>query len=142
VSFLVDTNVISELASKHPNPAVSRWIDSIEADRIYLSVVTIGEIEKGIERLRASRRREALSSWLEKELLVRFRDRLLPLDVSIVRQWGRLNAVLEKQGAPMPAVDSLLAATALHHGLTMVTRNVSDFERSGVEILDPWHFTA
>ena len=138
MSFLLDTCVLSDLVSKRPNPGVGRWIDGLDSEQIYLSVITVGEIEKGIAKLPESRRRKALTSWLQDELLVRFRDHILPLDLAIVRRWGRLNAGLEKIGAPMPAVDSLLAATALHHDMTFVTRNLDDFERSGVEILNPW----
>ncbi len=142
MSYLLDTCVLSELVSKKPNANVVRWIDDLDPDKVYLSVLTLGEIEKGIGLLPKSRRREALTAWLQNELLVRFRDSILPLDLATARTWGRLIARLEKDGATMPAVDSLLAATALHHSLILVTRNVVDFETSEVELFDPWSLSS
>jgi predicted nucleic acid-binding protein len=138
VNFLLDTCAISELISKRPDPRVLSWIDSIDPDRVYLSIVTIGEVQKGIEKLRDSSRKEILKSWLQDELLVRFRDRLAPLDLATILQWGTLTGRLEAQGATMPAVDSLLAATALHGHYVLVTRNEEDFLRSGVQLFNPW----
>jgi predicted nucleic acid-binding protein len=138
VNFLLDTCVISELVSKRPNPDVTRWIDSVDPDRVHLSVVTIGEVQKGIEKLQDSLKKEALASWLKDDLLVRFRDRLTVLDVGILLRWGTLTALLETRGTPMPAVDSLIAATALHGSFVLVTRNEADFLRSGVQLLNPW----
>lgn len=138
MNFLLDTCVVSELVSKRPDPSVVDWVDSVDPERVYLSVITLGEIQKGIEKLRDPRRREALESWLHDELLVRFRDRLAVLDAAISLQWGTLTGRLEAQGTPMPGVDSLIAATALHGRFVLVTRNESDFLRSGVQILNPW----
>lgn len=137
--FLLDTCVISELATKRPNPAVVDWIDSVDPDSIYLSILTIGEVQKGIEKQREPRRKEALESWLHDELLVRFRDRLAMLDLGVLLEWGTLTGRLESQGKPMPAVDSLIAATALHGRFVLVTRNEDDFLRSGVQLLNPWN---
>jgi predicted nucleic acid-binding protein len=139
VKFLLDTCVISEVASKRPDPRVVTWIDSIDPDRIYLSVVTVGEIQKGIEKLKDPLRRERLESWLKDDLLVRFRDRLVELDLKAMLEWGTLTGRLESQGNPMPAVDSLIAASALLGGFVLVTRNEADFLRSGVQILNPWN---
>lgn len=138
MSFLLDTCVVSDQISKRPDPGVARWLDSIDPDSAYLSVLSIGEIQKGIEKLRDPRRKEALESWLQEDLLIRFRDRLLELDVAILRSWGSLTGRLEAQGITLPAVDSLLAATALHRRLVLVTRNENDFLRSGVQLLNPW----
>jgi toxin FitB len=138
VNFLLDTCVISEVVSKRPNLSVLHWIDSVDPDRIYLSVVTIGEIQKGIEKMRDLGKREALATWLTDDLLVRFRDRLAVLDLGVLLQWGSLIGRLETQGTPMPAMDSLIAATALHGHFVLVTRNEDDFLRSGVQILNPW----
>ncbi len=138
MNFLLDTCVVSELVSKRPDPGVVRWIDSVDPDRAHLSVVTIGEVKKGIEKLRDPRKKEALESWLQDELLVRFRDKMVGLDVEILLQWGRLIARLENKGTPMPAMDSLIAATALHGHFVLVTRNEADFLRAGVELLNPW----
>ena len=138
MKYLLDTCVISELVSKQPNSHVLEWIDTIDADSVYISVITVGEITKGIEKLPNSKRRQELSDWLENELLIRFQDNLIELDVNILIQWGRLSARLEISGQRAPAIDSLIAATALEHELILVTRNVSDFAGTGVEILNPW----
>jgi toxin FitB len=138
VSFLLDTCVLSELVAKRRDPGVVRWIDSVDPDSVYLSVVTIGEIQKGIEKLPDSRRKEALESWLQDELLVRFRDRMVGLGVETLLRWGTLTGRLEAQGRTMPALDSLIAATALHGHFVIVTRNEDDFLHSGVQLLNPW----
>ncbi|HSK75309.1 MAG TPA: type II toxin-antitoxin system VapC family toxin [Thermoanaerobaculia bacterium] len=138
MSYLLDTCVISELASKRPQPDVVQWIDSVDPESVYLSVITIGEIRKGIEKLEASKRKETLQAWLQDELLVRFKDRLAVLDTGVLLEWGTLMGRLEKRGKPMPAVDSLIAATALHRHLILVTRNEDDFLNAGVRLLNPW----
>jgi predicted nucleic acid-binding protein len=138
MKYLLDTCVISELVARQPNPNVLAWIDSVDADGIYISVITIGEIIKGIEKLPNSKRRQELSDWLENELLIRFQNNLIELDVNILIHWGRLNARLEISGQKVPAIDSLIAATALEHDLILVTRNETDFEGTGVKLLNPW----
>jgi len=136
--FLLDTCVISELAARRPDPGVVAWIDDIGEEKIYLSVITIGEIKKGIEKLPESRRKGELSEWLEDHLLVRFRDRVLAIDTDVMLAWGELTAGLEKQGKKMPAIDSLIAAIALHGKLSLVTRNEDDFKHAGVPVTNPW----
>jgi toxin FitB len=138
MKYLLDTCVISELVAKQPNFNVLEWVDSVDPDGVYLSVVTIGGITKGIEKLPNSKRKQELSDWLENELLIRFQENLIELDVNILVQWGKLNARLETKGEKMPAIDSLIAASALERELILVTRNISDFEGTGVEILNPW----
>lgn len=138
MKYLLDTCVISELIAKQPNPRVLDWIDSVDADGVYLSVITIGEITKGIEKLPQSRRKQELSDWLENELLIRFQENMIELDTSILIRWGQLNANMESSGQTMPAIDSLIAATALSRGLILVTRNEADFAGTEVEILNPW----
>jgi tRNA(fMet)-specific endonuclease VapC len=138
MKYLLDTCVISELVAKQPNPRVLGWIDTVDADGVYISVITVGEITKGIEKLPNSKRKQELIDWLENELLIRFQDNLIELDVNILIQWGKLNARLEISGQRAPAIDSLIAATALEHELILVTRNVSDFAGTGVELLNPW----
>lgn len=138
MSFLLDTCVISELVSKRPDPGVVKWIDGIDPDSVHLSVVTIGEIQKGVEKLRDTARKEVLRSWLNDELLVRFRERLVPLEVGALLEWGTLTGRLEAQGMTMAAVDSFIAATALHGHFVLVTRNEGDFVRSGVQLFNPW----
>jgi predicted nucleic acid-binding protein len=136
--FLLDTCVISELVARQPDPGVVKWVDSIDESRFFLSSITIGEIKKGIEKLDATNRQRALSEWLEDELLVRFKDKVLPIDTVVMLVWGKLVADLEKQGKPMPAIDSLLAATALQGGLGLVTCNDDDFAHCGVTVINPW----
>jgi tRNA(fMet)-specific endonuclease VapC len=138
MKYLFDTNVISELVAKAPNPQVLEWIDRLDPEDVYLSVVTIGELWKGIEKLPESQRKEALRNWLNDDLLVRFSGRILPLDVDVMRTWGTLVARAEQRGKPLAAMDSLIAALALHHGCCLVTRNEDDFAGTGVVITNPW----
>lgn len=138
MNYLLDTCVISELVAKSPNEKVVGWVRSIPEDSLYMSVITIGEIKKGIERLSESKRKHDLNAWLNDELLERFKNRLSVLDVAVLSEWGRLVARLESEGKMMPAIDSLIAATALLNGFTLVTRNVADFAATGVEVLNPW----
>lgn len=138
MKWLLDTCVISELVSKKPHNAVIDWIDSIEAENLYLSVITIAEITKGIEKLPQSKRKRELHRWLTEDLLLRFDGRILALDADVLLVWGPLPGRLESKGKEMSAIDSLVAATALHWNLTIVTRNVADYSHSGVPIFNPW----
>jgi predicted nucleic acid-binding protein len=136
--FLLDTDVISELIKSEPNGNVLRWIDDIDETILFLSVLTLGEIRNGIERLNPGRRRGRLESWLTVDLRVRFRDRILTLNEPIAERWGALSAIAAKKGRPVPVIDGLLAATALHHDLMLVTRDDTDVSGTGVPIFDPW----
>lgn len=138
MKYLLDTCVISELVAKHPNPQVVDFVDALDSDGVYLSVITIGEIAKGVEKLPKSKRKQDLHSWLKEDLLVRFSGRIIPLDTEVLMQWGVLVARLESTGITLPAIDSLVAATTLTHKLTLVTRNVDDFSSTGIEIVNPW----
>ncbi len=133
--WLVDTNVISELRRRDPDANVRAWFAQRPATELYLSVLTLGEIRKGVEALTDSGRRTVLREWLERELPVFFADRLLPIDAAVAHQWGQL---LAKAGRSLPAIDTLLAATALHHNLFLVTRNLKDFDGLPVQALNPW----
>jgi len=136
VSYLLDTNVVSELVRPRPSRAVLRWFGSVPDAALHLSVLTLGEIRKGVEGVTEGSRRERLRLWLEQELPAWFEDRLLPVDAAVADRWGRLLAEL---GRPVAAIDSLLAATALEHGLRVVTRNQADLRFPGVETIDPWN---
>jgi len=138
MNYLLDTCVISEFAARQPTEKVVSWLSTLDTETVFLSVVTLGEIQKGIEKLPASKRKEALRTWLKDDLLVRFHDRLLPLESGEMLTWGTLISKVEAKGAPMPLIDSLIAATALHHDLVVVTRDVDDFAPSGVRLLNPW----
>jgi len=138
VSFLLDTAVVSELVRKNPSGAVLKWIDGQDEASFYLSVLTIGELEKGVAGLPASVRRSRLQSWVRRDLAERFGGRLLPIDIRTAARWGAIAGESERRGRPLPVIDCLIAATALVHGLAVVTRNVGDFERCGATCVNPW----
>jgi toxin FitB len=138
MKYLLDTCVISELVAEKPDSRVIDWIDSIDPDSAYMSVITIGEIRKGTEKLPDSKRKASLQAWLSEDLLARFSGRVLPINIEVVLTWGRLTGSLENQGKKMASIDSLIAATALHSHCTLVTRNEADFKHAGVTILNPW----
>ena len=135
MEFLIDTNVLSELRKQNrANPGLKRWYSGVEGNNLYLSVLTLGEVRNGIERIR--RRDPAAGASLETWLMsvaTEMSDRILPVTAAIAERWGRLGVP-----DPLPVVDALLAATALEHGLTLVTRNVEDVKRTGVQILNPF----
>ena len=135
MSYLLDTNIVSETVRRNPNKAVIAWLDQLPGEALFVSVLTLGEIRKGIETLPDKRRREKLRLWLEHDLPAWFEDRVLPVDLSVADRWGRL---LAEVGRPLPTIDSLLAATALHHGLRLVTRNAADFDYPGLEVINPF----
>lgn len=135
MSYLIDTNILSELRRKSANPGVVEWFSQRPPATLYLSVLTLGEIRKGIEGVCEEARRQSLLDWLETDLPAFFTGRILPLDAAVADRWGRLVAAA---GRPLPAIDSLLAATALEHDLILITRNVKDFVGLPVEIFNPW----
>lgn len=135
MAYLIDTNVLSELRRPRPPAAVREWFAARSATTLYVSVLTLGEIRKGVQAVADARRRQRLSDWLDTELGAYFRGHVLPVDAAVADRWSRL---LADAGRPLPAIDSLLAATALQHGLVLVTRNVRDFSSLPVEVFDPW----
>jgi len=141
MKYLLDTCVLSDLVARQPTADVAAWVDSVEETRLHLSAITIGEIRKGIDRLPVSLRRTELETWLSNDLLARFEGRVLSLDAALLLTWGRLTAEWEAAGRVLPAIDSLIAATAVHHGLILVTRNVRDFDGTGLTIHNPWPAT-
>jgi len=141
VSFLLDTCVLSELVKPLPCPGVVQWIDSQDEDLLAVSTLTFGELQKGIAKLPDSRRRQVLARWVSEDLQVRFDGRILPVDLPVALLWGELLGRGLRQGLVVPAVDGLLAATVLHHQLTLVTRNTGHFRTLGVPVFDPWTTT-
>jgi len=137
-SFLLDTNIPSELTRSHPDPQVVQWVRTVSSDHLYLSVLTLGEIRKGIRMLQESTRRAQLEQWFEFELRSWFAGRTLPVTDVIAERWGVLDGERQLQGLPLNTADGLIAATALEHGLTVVTCNVKDFTGLGVSLFNPW----
>jgi predicted nucleic acid-binding protein len=135
--FLLDTNVVSELVRRAPDPNVTSWISSTDENLLYLSVLTLGEIRKGASLVRDSGRRVTLETWLDSHLSLRFARRILGIDRAVADRWGRIAASAVAQG-PLAVIDGLLAATAIHHNLTFVTRNVKDVAATGVPVFNPW----
>ena len=136
--FLLDTNCISEAVRVRPDPNVENWVRAAEQELLFLSVLTLGEIRKGLAGLAQGKRRTRLETWLEVELQFRFSGRILPIDVGVADRWGLLEADAKRKGKPLSTIDGLLAATAVHHNLTIVTRNVADFNGLSVPVLNPW----
>lgn len=136
--YLLDTNCVSELVCPKPEPRVIEWVDAADEATLYLSVLTLGEIRKGVASLPPSKRRTRLEGWLEVDLPARFSGRIVPIDAAISDRWGSISAEAKRKGKILPVIDGLLAATALHHNLTVVSRNGSDFKQSLVRVLNPW----
>lgn len=136
--YLLDTNVLSEPARPEPDSRVVGWLREQSSLDLAISVLTLGEIGKGVELLPAGSRREELKEWLETALPDRFRGRVLEVDEAVARRWGELAADGRRSGRPLPVTDGLLLATAAVHGLTFATRNVRDCGNRGVSVLDPW----
>jgi len=134
----LDTSAVSEVVKPKPDPAVIEWLTQADEEALFLSVLTIGELEKGVAKLADGKRRTRLRAWVRRDLVTRFAGRLLPVDLQIADRWGALVGTSESKGLPLLVIDSLIAATCLVHGLTAVTRNRADFERCGVECFSPW----
>jgi len=137
--YLLDTNVISELMKARPARSVADWIVSTPEELMHLSVITIGEIRKGIDMLDEDEpKRGSLQSWLDHDLRVRFAGRLLSFDEWVAERWGQIEALAKRQRVTLPTIDAQLAATALHHGLMFVTRHTADVRLTGVPLFNPW----
>lgn len=135
MNYLLDTNVLSEPMRPRPDRRVKGWVQAVPESSLYISVLSVGEIRRGVEELPAGPRRTRLATWLDVDLPEWFEARLLPVTVEVADRWGRL---LAEVGRPVPAVDSLLAATALHHGMVVVTRDVEDFRFPALTVINPW----
>jgi predicted nucleic acid-binding protein len=138
VGHLLDTCVLSELVKPRPDAGVLAWLEEADEARLYLSVVTLGELEKGIARLPASARRSRIERWVRRELIARFEGRLIDVDRAVAERWGAISGASEARGAPLPVIDALIAASALTQGLEVVTRNTADLERCGARCVNPW----
>jgi len=136
--FLLDTNVVSDLRKPRPNRGLVAWIDASDENKLFLSVITMGEIRVGIETQTNQKKRSDLETWLVSSLMVRFEGRILPFDLGVAERWGRIEGRARSGSGKLPIVDSFIAATALHHDLTLVTNNESDFARTGAAIVNPW----
>ena len=135
---LLDTCVISELVKPQPNGKVVEWVRRQDETALFLSVVTIGEIEKGIARLERNRRKQLLRDWVDNTLSRRFSGRILSFDYETASRWGRISGEAGRKGKPLPVLDGMLTATALTHGLTLVTRDTGVLASTGTEIFNPW----
>lgn len=137
MKYLLDTNVISELVSTKPNSNVTAWIEEIPINSFFLSVLTLGEIRKGIEKVKHGKRKKKLLIWLEHDLIGMFEERILTITAPVADRWGRLQYQVTRT---LPAIDSLIAATALHYDMSLVTRNTEDFsDCPGLEVINPWN---
>lgn len=139
MSFLLDTNAISEHTKPTPDPGLAEWLDAVPEGQLFLSIISVAELRHGIERLDTGRRKTALNDWLNKEIPDRFGERLLYADMQTADHWGRIVARAENIGRPIGAMDAFIAALAAQHDLTLVTRNTRDFETTGVRLFNPWH---
>jgi predicted nucleic acid-binding protein len=136
--YLLDTNCISELVRPKPDPSVTEWMDGADESLLYLSFLTLGEIRKGVAALAQGKRRTHLETWLEVDLQARFSGRIVPVDSAIADRWSLLASAAKRKGKTLSVIDGLLAATALHHNLTVVSRNARDFTETQVQVVNPW----
>lgn len=138
MNYLLDTCVISEMVKPEPSSKLVSWLSSCHEENLFLSSITIGEIQKGISKLPLSRKKNELQGWLDFELIQRFDKRILVIDSKVAQKWGEVLALSEKSGVKMPVIDSLIASIGIVHDMTVVTRDVSDMEPSGVRLFNPW----
>jgi predicted nucleic acid-binding protein len=138
VRLLLDTNVLSEVTKPRPNAGVLQWLDGLDEDRTFISVVSIAEIRRGIALMDSGRKRDALAEWLARDLPQRFEGRVIPVDDAVALAWGDMMGLAKRSGRGLSSMDGLIAATAIAHDLTLATRNSKDFESFGIELLDPW----
>ena len=141
MKYLLDTNIISAFVSKKPNQKVLDYVNSLDENDVYLSVITIGEIRFGIEKLdeeQQSKKIKILSDWLDNDLMQRFEGRIVDIDKQTMLQWGEINGQLQKIGRPMPIMDSLIASSCLANGFILITRNTKDFYSFEMEMINPF----
>lgn len=138
MNFLIDTCVLSEFVKKKPAQKIVDWLKDQEEESLFLSVMTIGEIQKGVVRLPESKKKKDLQIWLNRDLKRRFEGRILPVDDRVATLWGEILGHAEIKGDAVPAVDGLIAATGLAHDLVVITRNAKHIAKTGVRLVDPW----
>lgn len=138
MKYLLDTCVISELIKIKPNENVVNWVSKNNDQDLYLSTITFGEINKGIEKLSNFAKKTKLHNWVEHELKERFKNRILPINLDVAMIWGRIQGKAELVGKPMPAIDGLIATTGIVYDMVIVTRDVSDMQQSNAELFNPW----
>ena len=138
MKYLLDTCIVSELIKKAPNKNVITWFQNQDESNLYLSILTFGEIQKGIEKAPDGIRKRKLELWVEEDLKKRFEGRIIPFDLKVATKWGSIQGLAEKAGKPMPAIDGLIAVSGLFYNCTVVTRNISDMEQSSAELFNPW----
>jgi predicted nucleic acid-binding protein len=138
VRLLLDTNVLSEVTKPRPDARVLRWLDGLDEDRTFISVVSIAEIRRGIALMDSGRKRDALAEWLARDLPQRFEGRVIPVGDAVALAWGDMMGLAKRSGGGLSSMDGLIAATAIAHDLTLATRNSKDFEGFGIVLLDPW----
>ena len=139
MNYIIDTCVISELVRPKPYRRVVNWVKAQDESSLYMSAITVGEIQRGVAKLPSSSKKRRLAAWLEKNLLERFKGRILGIDVQVALKWGDIQASSEKRGRMLPAIDALIAASAIAYDMTIVTRNEQDMDASGAAILNPWN---
>lgn len=139
MKYLLDTCLLSELFKATPNPGVVEWLGGIEEERLFISVLSLGEIQKGVTKLENGKRRRDIQTWLDQDVRQRFDGRALAVDSEIALEWGRLCGENERRGAPVPVIDGLLAATAICRNLVLVSRNEKDFGNYPIRVLNPWN---
>jgi predicted nucleic acid-binding protein len=138
MNYLLDTCVLSDPTRPAPDAKVKRWYSAVAESRLHISVLSIGELRKGVAKLPDSARARAIADWVDSDLLSRFDGRVLDIDVKVCNRWGKLCGELARHGRSRPVIDSLIAATALEHDLAVVTRNVADFRDFGIDVVNPW----
>lgn len=136
--LLLDTNVLLEVTKPNPEMRVLAWLDKLDEDRSFISIVSVAEIRRGVARMDEGRKRDALAEWLARDLPQRFEGRIIPMDEPVALAWGDLMGPAKRNGRGLSSIDGLIAATAVAHDLTLATRNTRDFEGFGIELIDPW----
>ena len=141
MKYLLDTCVISEVIKKEPNKNVISWLQAQDEANLFLSLLTFGEIQKGIQKDPDQNRKKRLTIWIEEDLKKRFENRIIPIDLKVVTNWGSLQGLAELAGKTMPTLDGLIAVSALTYHCTVATRNTSDMEQSTAELFNPWEYS-